>query len=384
MDFDLSDEQLLLKETVSRWASNAYPALEAVEASRHRQHGFSATRWQELADLGILALPVSEEDGGIGGGPVETMLVMEEFGRTLAPEPYFSTIVMGSAALRLAGSQDQRDTLLPALVTGEQRIALAHEETQARWDLFDVAATANKTTNGYRLNGFKRNILHGEGASHIIVSARTDGGRRDTAGITLFIVSSDAPGVMLEAYGTQDGGCAAQVTLANVEVQADAVLGEIGRGLSILERVTELSIAALAAEAVGAMEALHGMTVDYLKTRKQFGSTIGSFQSLQHKAADMLLALEQARSMALFAAMMVDAEDIQERKTALSAVKVQINRSARFIGQTAVQLHGGIGMTMEYLGAHHFRRLAVIELMLGDTAHHLSRIAASDGLIPTT
>lgn len=382
MDFDLSDEQHLLKDTVSRWAADAYPTLEAVEAARRGPHGFSPTRWQELADLGILALPFAEAEGGIGGGPVETMLVMEALGRTLAPEPYLSTIVLGAGALRLAGSENQKATLLPGLLAGETRLALAHEEAQARWDLSDVATSATKTATGYRLNGVKCNVWHGEGAGTFVVSARTSGGQRDGMGITLFLVPADAPGLTLAAHGTQDGGRAAKVTLAGVEVPESAVIGSVGQGLAIIERVVEQAIAAMAAEAVGAMEALQTVTVDYLKMRKQFGVSIGSFQSLQHKAADMLVALEQARSMALYAAMMVDSEDAEERRSALSAVKVQINRSARFVGQTAVQLHGGIGMTMEYLGAHHFRRLAVIELMFGDTSHHLRRVTAAGGLIP--
>jgi len=381
MDFDLSDEQHLLKETVSRWAADAYPSLEALEAARKARHGFSAVRWQELADLGLLALPFSEEDGGIGGGPVETMLVMEALGRVLAPEPYLSAIVLGAGGLRLAGSRDQKAALLPGLIAGEARLALAHDEAQARWNLFDVATAAQKTAAGYRLDGIKHTVLQGEGASTFVVSARTAGGRRDAAGITLFLVPADAPGLAMAPYDTQDGGRAADIVLQGVELPESAVLGPVGEGLPILERITGEAIAALAAEAVGAMDALHQLTVDYLKMRKQFGVPIGSFQALQHKAVDMLVALEQARSMALYAAMMVDAADAEERRAALSAVKVQINRSARFVGQTAVQLHGGIGMTMEYLGAHHFRRLAVIELLFGDTSHHLGRVAAAGGLV---
>jgi len=223
-------------------------------------------------------------------------------------------------------------------------------------------------------------VLNADAAATLVVSARTSGDRRDAAGITLFLVPVDAPGVSLSAYPTQDGGRAADVILSDVFVPADAVLGPVGEGLAIVERVVESAVAALCAEAVGLMEALHELTVEYLKTRKQFGVAIGSFQALQHKAVDMFVALEQARSMALYAAMMVEAEDAAERAVALSAAKVQINRAARFVGQTAVQLHGGIGMTMEYIGAHHFRRLAMIELMFGDTAYHQRQVAAAGGL----
>lgn len=382
MDFDLSDEQQLLKDLISRWASDAYPSLGAVEASRKQDVGYSAARWAELADLGVLALPFAEQDGGIGGGPVETMLVMEQLGRSLAPEPFLASIVLGAGALRLAGTSAQKTKLLGPCIAGEARLAFAHEEVQARWEAFDITTCAETTDVGYRLTGEKHNVLFGEGVSTFIVSARTAGAQRETDGITLFAVPADAPTVTVDPHPTQDGGRAARVTFDGVNVSADAVIGRINHGLPIIESVLEHAIAAIAAEAVGAMEALHDQTIDYLKMRRQFGAHIGSFQSLQHKAADMLVALEQARSMAFYAAMMVEADDYQERRTALSAVKVQINRSARFVGQTAVQLHGGIGMTMEYLGAHHFRRLSVIELLFGDTAYHLDKVASEGGLVP--
>ncbi|WP_332118380.1 acyl-CoA dehydrogenase [Azorhizobium caulinodans] len=381
MNFDLSDEQALLRDTVQRWAATIYPGLEQLEAARRAPLGFMENRWAELAELGLLGLPFAEEDGGFGGGPVELLVVAEALGRALAPEPYLASIVLGGGALRLAGSQAQKDALLPGVIDGSVRLAFAHGEAQARYDLNDVATTARAVEGGYRLDGRKSVVLNADAAQTIVVSARTAGGRRDEAGITLFLVPADAPGVTLTPYPTHDGGRAADVVLADVFVPTDAVLGPQDATLPIIERIIDGGIVALCAEAVGLMEALHELTIEYLKTRKQFGVSIGSFQALQHKAVDMLVALEQARSMALYAAMMVDAEDAEERRVALSAAKAQINRSARFVGQTAVQLHGGIGMTMEYLGAHHFRRLAAIELTFGDTPFHTRRVASEKGLV---
>ncbi len=380
MDFDLSDEQILLKETAGRWASDRYGALEQLIAARKAPMGFPDGGWAELAELGLLGLPFAESDGGFGGGPVETQVVMEALGRAMVPEPYFASIVLGGTALRLAGSDTQRAAILPGVIDGSTRLAFAHSETQARYDLNDVATRAEAVDGGFRLSGCKTTVLNADAATMLVVSARTTGERRDAEGISLFLVPADAPGVAIEAYATQDDGRAADIQLTGVFVPEDAVLGRAGEALPIIERVTDGAIAALAAEAVGLMEALHTLTVDYLKARQQFGVAIGSFQALQHKAVDMFVALEQARSMALYAGMMVDAEDAAERRAALSAVKVQINRSARLVGQTAIQLHGGIGMTMEYIGAHHFRRLAMIELMFGDTAFHQRRVARAGGL----
>ncbi len=380
MDFDLSDEQILLKETAGRWASDRYGALEQLIAARKAPMGFPDGGWAELAELGLLGLPFAESDGGFGGGPVETQVVMEALGRAMVPEPYFASIVLGGTALRLAGSDTQRAAILPGVIDGSTRLAFAHSETQARYDLNDVATRAEAVDGGFRLSGCKTTVLNADAATMLVVSARTTGERRDAEGISLFLVPADAPGVAIEAYATQDDGRAADIQMTGVFVPEDAVLGRAGEALPIIERVTDGAIAALAAEAVGLMEALHTLTVDYLKARQQFGVAIGSFQALQHKAVDMFVALEQARSMALYAGMMVDAEDAAERRAALSAVKVQINRSARLVGQTAIQLHGGIGMTMEYIGAHHFRRLAMIELMFGDTAFHQRRVARAGGL----
>lgn len=381
MDFDLSAEQSLLKDSVDRWAANTYGSLDPINAARAQPLGFSEAHWGQLAEIGLLGLPFSEEDGGFGGGPVDTMVAMEALGRALAPEPYLASIVLGGTAVRLAASAAQKARIIPALAEGSLRLAFAHQERQARYDLEDVATTARQTTEGFVLDGAKTVVLNADAAQILVVSARTSGARRDANGISLFLVPADAAGLTLSPYPTQDGGRASDLTLAAVTVPADALLGQLDAGLPVIAQVVDAGIAAVAAEAVGLMEALQALTVDYMKTRKQFGTTIGSFQALQHKAVDMLVMVEQARSMELYATMMAQADDAAERTPAVSAAKVQVNRAARFVGQQAVQLHGGIGMTMEYLGAHYFRRLAMIELLFGDTAHHMRRVTEAGGLI---
>lgn len=381
MDFDLTEEQNLLKDSVTRWAGDRYGSLERIEAARRQPLGFDEGTWAQLAELGLLGLPFAEEDGGFGGGPVETMIAVEALGRHLAPEPYLASVVLGGGALRLAGSAAQRAEYVPAIAEGGLRLAFAHGEAQARYDRADVATTARQVEGGYRLDGAKSVVLAADAAQTLVVSARTAGDRRDEAGISLFLVPADAPGLTLKAYPTQDGGRAADLVLDGVTVPGEALLGAAGAALPVIERVLDEGIAALCAEAVGLMDALHALTVDYLKTRKQFGTAIGSFQVLQHRAVDMLMALEQARSMALYATMMAGSDDAAERGPAIAAAKVQINRSARLVGQEAVQLHGGIGMTLEYLGAHLFRRLTTIEYLFGDTAHHLRRVSAAGGLL---
>lgn len=380
MDFDLTEEQRLLRDSVDRLIDDAYGDFDKRRAYAAEPNGFSAALWTRFAELGLLGLPFAEADGGYGGGPVETMLVMEAIGRGLALEPYLSTVVLGGGFVRLGGNDAQRRRLLPRIADGSLRLAFAHTERQARYDLFDVATTARAEGGGFVLDGAKSVVLHGDSADLLVVGARLSGARRDRAGIGLFLVDAGAQGVTRRSYPTQDGQRAAEITLEHVRVPADAMLGAPGDGLALIGRVTDTAIAALCAEAVGAMAALHALTVDYLKTRKQFGVPIGSFQALQHRAADMLVALEQARSMAMYAAMMADAPDAAERHIAMAAARVQIDDSARMVGQAAIQLHGGIGMTQEYKAGHYFKRLTMISMMFGDTDHHLRAVAEAGGL----
>lgn len=379
MDFDFTDEQSLLKDSVARWAADRYGSLEQVEAARRKPLGFDGGAWSQLAELGLLGLPFSEEDGGFGGGPVETMILMEAFGRGLVLEPYLATVVIGGGFIRHGGSEAQQAALIPGIAAGNLTLAFAHTERQSRFDLNAVETTARRDGDGWVLSGEKGVVLHGDSAGKLFVSARIAGGPRDRGGIGLFLVDAGAAGLSRRGYPTQDGLRAAEVSLAGVRVAADAVFSE--DALPLIERVVGEAIAALSAEAVGAMAALHALTIDYLKTRKQFGVPIGSFQVLQHRGAEMFIALEQARSMAMLATMMAAADDADERRRAIAGAKIQIGRSARFIGQQAVQLHGGIGMTMEYAAGHYFKRLTMIDLMFGDADHHLERLAEAGGLI---
>ena len=380
MDFELSDEQRLLRESLERLLAERY---DFAARQRHAREpgGFSEELWRRYAELGLLALPFAESDGGIGGGPVETMIVMEAFGRALVLEPYLATVVLGGAFLRLGGSAAMRANLVPRIARGELKLAFAHAERQARYDLADVATVARRDGAGFVLDGAKSLVLHGDAADELVVSARLSGAQRDRAGIALFLVDAGASGVTRRGFPTVDGLRAAEVTLSNVPVAADAVIGEAGDGFGLIERVVDGAIAALAAEAVGAMAAMLALTVEYLKTRRQFGVPIGNFQVLQHRAADMLIALEEARSLAFLAAMTAEEPDAIERRKAMAAAKVQIGRSGRIVGQGAIQLHGGMGMTMEHPVGHYFKRVTMIDTMFGDADHHLAALARMGGFI---
>jgi pimeloyl-CoA dehydrogenase small subunit len=380
MDFELSEEQRLLKDSVERLTTQRYD-FEARRKYMKEADGWSRALWKQYVDLGLTALPFAEEHGGIGGGPVETMIVMETFGRALALEPYFASVVLGGSFVKLGASEAARNDVLPKVAAGETLLAFAHIERQARYDLADVAATAKKDGAGYVLNGEKSLAIHGDVADKIVVSARVSGDQRAKNGIGLFLVDAKADGVSRRGYPTMDGLRAAEVSLANVKVGADAVIGEPGNAFPLIEQVGDIAIAALAAEAVGAMGAMHEITVDYLKQRKQFGVPIGNFQVLQHRAGDMLIALEQARSMAMLATMMTEEPNAEERRKSISAAKVQIGRSGKIVGQSAIQLHGGIGMTMEYKVGHYFKRVTMIDTMFGDADYHLAALARMGGVI---
>ena len=380
MDFDLTEEQRLLKESVERLMADRYD-FEQRKAHARSPEGWSRALWAHYAELGLLGLPFEERHGGFGGGPVETMIVMEAFGRALALEPYLATVVLGGGLLRLGGSEVQQAAHVPRIVDGSLMLAFAHTERQSRYDLADVAMTARRDGTSWMLEGEKGVVLHGDSADALLVTARTAGGRRDRGGIGLFLVDAGAPGLSRRGYPTVDGLRAAEVSLSGVRVGPESVIGDPENALPLVERVVDEAIAALSAEAVGAMAVMHELTVDYLKTRRQFGVPIGSFQVLQHRAVDMLIALEQARSMAYFATMTAREEDAAERRRAISAAKVQIGRSGRFVGQQAIQLHGGIGMTMEYKVGHYFKRVTAIDILFGDADHHLARLAEAGGLI---
>jgi pimeloyl-CoA dehydrogenase small subunit len=380
MDFELSAEQEQLRDNVARLMRERY-GFEARKAYQTNPQGWSEALWRDYAEMGLLGAPFSEADGGFGGGAIETMIVMEEFGKALALEPYLQTVVLCGALVKRGASAERRAELIGAVAAGELRLSFAHTEKRSGFDLSDVALSAVKDGGGgFVLNGEKSLVGQGDSADKFIVSARLKGARRDRAGVGLFIVDAGAPGVTRRGYPTQDGQRAAEVAFADARVAPHDVLGVPDDAVPIIERAVDETIAALSAEAVGAMSEALTMTVEYLKTRKQFGVAIGSFQALQHRAADMTVALEQARSMMYLATMMADEDDADERAKAMSAAKAQIGRSAKFIGQQAVQLHGGIGMTYEYKLGHLFKRLAMIDAAYGDADVHVRRLAERGSL----
>jgi pimeloyl-CoA dehydrogenase small subunit len=379
MDFDLSEEQRLLKDSIEGLLTDSYD-FEQRKKYAQEKGGWSKAIWGKLAEQGLLGLPFSEDDGGFGGGPVETMIVMEALGRALVLEPYIATVVLGGGFLRHGGSAAQKEKYIPSIIDGSKTLAFAQLETDSRYDLADVTTTAKKKGDGWVIDGEKFVVLNGASADTLIVTARTKGNRTDHTGIGLFLVPADAKGVSIKGYPTQDSQQAADITFSGVEVGADAAIGDPENALPLIERVVDEARIAMCAEAVGAMDESLKTTVEYLKTRKQFGVAIGTFQTLQHRAADMFVFLEQARSMAMLAAMAANLADSERAKT-VAAAKVQVGKSSKFVGQQSIQLHGGIGMTMEAKIGHYFKRLTMLEHTFGDTAYHLRRVSEQGSLI---
>ncbi|MEN2979685.1 acyl-CoA dehydrogenase family protein [Tistrella bauzanensis] len=374
MDFSLSDEQQLLIESVERFVRNEY-AFDARRKLSETEDGISARNWGTLADMGLLAVMVPEDQGGIGGSMVDAALILERLGGGLVLEPFMPTAVLGARALTVGAAADVRDDLLGRVAEGALKIAFAHYEPRGRYNRTRVTTKAERSGEGFTLSGVKAVVRNAQHADKIIVSARTAGAERDADGITLFLIDRDADGVSLRGYRTVDGGRAADVTLTNVAVGADAVLGEVDGGAGLLSDLLDHGAVAVSAEAIGAMKALHTLTVDYLKTREQFGVAIANFQVLQHAAVDMMNHFEQSRSLAYAAAMaLAESDDDAQRARAAAACKAHASRSARLVGQAGIQLHGGIGMTEEYAGGHYFKRLTMIEGEFGDRDHHLDRM----------
>src|SRR3954462_15985032 len=380
MDFDLSEEQRLLKESVDGLLTSSYD-FDSRKKYGKEKGGWSRSVWAKLAEQGLLGLPFSEDDGGFGAGAVETMIVMEALGKALLLEPYQPTVVLGGGFLRRGGSAEQKAAHITGIIDGSKTFAFAQLEKNSRYDLNDVATSAKKKGDGWIIDGEKFVVLNGESADTLVVTARTKGGQRDGAGIGVFLVPGDAKGVSKKGYPTQDGLHAADISFTGVEIGADAVIGDPENGLPLVERVVDEARTAICAEAVGIMDESLKTTVEYLKTRKQFGVPIGSFQTLQHRAADMFVSVEQACSMAMFATMASDFDDPKERAKAVGAAKAQNGKSAKFVGQQSIQLHGGIGMTMEAKIGHYFKRLTMIENSFGDTDYHLRRVTNSGGLV---
>jgi alkylation response protein AidB-like acyl-CoA dehydrogenase len=371
MEFNYSEEQLALQDTLQRFISRDYD-FDKRRAFSASPAGFSAAAWSQYAELGLLSLPFAEEFGGLGGSAVDIMLVMEQFGQGLLLEPYLSTVVTCGSLIQDSASDALKQRLLPQIAAGTLKLSLAAYEAAGRYDLSYVGCTAQQSGGSWRLSGRKTVVPDGASADFFLVSARGSGKTGDRDGISLFLVPRDAQGLTIAAYPTQSGARAADLLLENVTVTAADLIGAAGSALPIIERAVDRAIAALCAEAVGIINALNQATLSYLKTRKQFGVAIGTFQALKHKMADMLIAAEQSRSMAIIAAVNADSDNAAERHRAVSAAKAYIGQAGRLVGQHAVQMHGGMGVVDELIVSHYFKRLTMIDLSLGDADYHLA------------
>lgn len=377
MNFELNEEQRLLAESVGRFLNDQY-GFEARKQIVRSESGASAAVWKQLAEMGVLSIPFSEAAGGIGGGAVDMMSAMQAIGSALVVEPVLATVLAGRL-IDKAGSAGQKTDVLSAVIDGSRKLAFAHTEDGARYRLAQVSATATRSAAGWTISGLKRVVLGAQLADQIVVSARTSGKPGDAAGISLFLVSAGANGVSMTPYRTIDNQRGADVKFDAVQVSADALIGSEGAALPVIEEAVDFATALLCAEAVGAMQFANDTTLEYLKTRKQFGAPIGSFQALQHRMVEMFVSTEQSRSMCFLACSKVDtATDASERSRIVSAAKIKIADACRQISQESIQLHGGMGMTEEMKVSHTFRRLTMIAQQFGDADAHLERFAALD------
>ncbi len=374
MNFDITQEQQLIKDSVARFVADNYDLESRMTASASKA-GFSADHWATFGELGWLGLPFAEADGGFDGNEIDTMLVMEEFGKGLVLEPYFASIILGGGALRRGANEKLRQQLIPGVIAGETKLALAYAELQARFDLHDLTTTARKDGGDYLLNGTKSMVQNAATADYLVVSARTSGGQIDTAGISLFLVPNNAPGLSRDDFPTVDGLRASEVKLADVRVTADTLLGELDKGHDILRAVANDGILALAAEAVGAMAILNEDTVAYTQEREQFGHPMSDFQVVQHRLVEMFMEYEQCKSL-LYRATLESVQNAPSSQRTIHALKHLIGKAGIFIAENAVQLHGGMGVTEELRVGHYFKRLLVIDAQFGNADYHLQQFAA--------
>lgn len=378
MDLSLNDEQLLIKDSVERFVLNDY-SFDQRQKLVAEAPGFGEDNWKMFAELGWLAIPFSEEDGGLGSTAIESMVLCEQFGRGIVVEPYVPTVVLAGGAIRLGGSAAQRKHYLPDLIDGKLQSALAFVEPQGRYDLHDLTTTATAKGDGFVINGYKAVVLNAPAADFLVVSARTRGDQRDEDGVSLFLLDAKQVGISRHDFTTVDALRASEITFENVEVGADALLGEAGQGLAVLQQVIDEGTFAVCAEAVGCMEVLYKDTVEYSKIREQFGQQIGSFQALQHRMVDMFMAYEQSRSLLYMTAAYLEQGYNEEAQKHIAALKVQIGKAGKLVGQGAIQIHGGMGLTNELSTSHYFKRVTVIENMFGNSRFQLKRFGTLAG-----
>jgi alkylation response protein AidB-like acyl-CoA dehydrogenase len=373
VDFVLSSEQTLIRDTVRRYCQDKYRFTDRLAIMRTPE-GFSREHWREYSSLGWLGAAMPEDVGGFGGSAVETALILEEFGKVLVLEPFLSCAVLAAHAVNAAGSADQRASVLPPMIRGELMLALAHGEANARGDVqFVETSAARRPDGGYVLNGRKTLVLGGASADTLVVSARTAGAASHADGVSLFLLNPDVPGARLRRYRTVDGGQAAELELHDVEVAQAARLGDEGGAMPAIEHAVEQAIVSVCAEAVGAMDAVITITKEFLKTRRAYGTTLSTFQALQHRLADMFTELELSRSVLYRALAAVASGDRRASRRAVSAAKAFVGRSGRQVGGQGVQLHGGLGMSDDYIVGHLFKRLTTIEMLFGSSDFHLNR-----------
>lgn len=373
MNFDLTEEQQIIVDSVQRFVDENY-GLEKRKDYITARGGFAAANWKTMADLGWLGLSFAEHEGGFGGNQIDTMLIMEQFGRGLVVEPYLASVVLGGGAIKRGGSAALKGELIPTIIDGSSQLALAYSEEQSRFDLADVLTRADDNGDHFIVNGQKSMVLHGASATHLVVCVRTSGDQFSADGLTLLLIDASAEGVTRSGFPTVDGLQAAEITFANVRVDKTRVLGTVGNGHSLLNEVINDGILAVSAEAVGAMEMLYKDTIDYTQQRVQFDHPLSDFQVLQHRMVEMFMEYEQCKSMLLRATMEVAAAGAAAQRT-VHALKALIGKQALFVGENAVQLHGGMGMTEELRVGHYFKRLLVIDAMFGNADHHLHKFS---------
>ena len=371
MNFELSEEQKMIQQNVERFVQDNYDLPKRVELSS-QDPGYSKDYWNSMAELGWLGLPFNEEDGGFGGNQIDTLVIMEQFGKGLVLEPFLANVVLGGGAIQIGGSEELKNEMLSSLIEGSKQLTLAYAEQQSRFDLEDVATSARQEGDKYIINGQKSMVLNAESSDHIVVVTRTNGGQIDEEGITLFLVDSDSKGLKRNNFPTVDGLRASEITFDNVEVSSERMLGDLDKGFSILRTITNNAILALCAEAVGAMEVLYKDTVEYTQQREQFDHPLSDFQVLQHRMVDMFMEYEQCKSL-LFRATMETIQDPDMAQRTIHALKHLIGKSGIFVGENAVQLHGGMGVTEELRVGHFFKRLLVIDSQFGNADFHLDK-----------
>ena len=371
MNFELSEEQKMIQQNVERFVQDNYDLPKRVELSS-QDPGYSKDYWNSMAELGWLGLPFNEEDGGFGGNQIDTLVIMEQFGKGLVLEPFLANVVLGGGAIQMGGSEELKNEMLSSLIEGSKQLTLAYAEQQSRFDLEDVATSARKEGEKYIINGQKSMVLNAESADHLVVVTRTNGSQVDEEGITLFLVDSDSKGLERNNFPTVDGLRASEITFDNVEVSSERMLGDIDKGFTILRTIANNAILALCAEAVGAMEVLYKDTVEYTQQREQFDHALSDFQVLQHRMVDMFMEYEQCKSL-LFRATLETVQDPNMAQRTIHALKHLIGKSGIFVGENAVQLHGGMGVTEELRVGHFFKRLLVIDSQFGNADFHLDK-----------